>query len=140
MSERLLRILTVSAVGFTFFGLLVLPVPRASRAFFEASSQIIPVLLLALAFEARALGARPDASRGMLGYVVDLLSASMMLLILISAELGSLDALATMKEDETHDPRLPYAAIIAAMMGLFMQILHGAHADRRVASHASRAA
>jgi hypothetical protein len=123
LSDRWVRILTVvGVVGGLLLGGWTGP-REANRAFFEASSQIIPVLLLALAVEAGALRAR--RAEGPVRSFLNLYPEMAMLLILILGEIVCLDALAGMGEEESKDSGAVFGTMYGALLGLGVQFLYG---------------
>jgi hypothetical protein len=118
----------VTPVLLTVAGLTGLGVAPESgtRPFYEASAQVIPVIMLTLAIEARAFewrlewqGWKALYDRGLDGYVMVALSGVVVLLLLVIAEVMTL---AKLGDSSIRDPA-PKFVFVAMVMGFAAVIL-----------------
>jgi hypothetical protein len=118
-------------------GLAIAP-DAGSRSFYEASAQVIPVIMLTLAIEARAFewdldwrGWQDRCDRGLDGPVTVAGSRVLVLLILIGAELQALGRLRGRGALEDLRPQLVFAAMVVGFAAVGLAAVPRRRTSRR---------
>jgi hypothetical protein len=99
---------------------------KAGRAFFDAASQIIPVLLVAFAIEGWLFRMRPSRPWGLIGIMWRFIPEFYILTTILTAEMACLGTLAVMAENDVRDPRFVWAAMSSGLVGVCGLALYGA--------------
>jgi hypothetical protein len=117
-------VLLAMVVGFVS-GVAISP-DKAGRVFFDACSQVIPVLLLTLGVEGWLVRVPSPRRWGPLGQFLRLTPEIYLFALIVGAEAQCLDFLAVMGENDVRDPHYVYGTIIACLLGVMCLGVYGA--------------